>query len=278
MGFSAPKVTIDLDYHEEEEEDGEEDSATEGLALDPADFTVKALRVYLRGDFHTSGKELQDAIAREMRAKNRDGAVDVLKQPTTGPSAPTSERSRITVPPAPDPAQVAAIEKLAQRAVDVSRRLIVHEVPVNVQISSPWEWARGDPVRCARRLPTWRLRRCWRITYTPRGRSRKPMNPDLALLLAAVAAGLAICALVGLALTTWLVVRYVDHRQRIERRQAGLPELPREPKKKKREPIPDEIRAMIEPFESPQVRMALEEECYELHEGAVCHGQRFSGH
>ena len=39
------------------------------------------------------------------------------------------------VPAAPDPVQAAAIEKLAERAAAVSKRLATHWIPVNVQIA-----------------------------------------------------------------------------------------------------------------------------------------------
>ena len=51
----------------------------------------------------------------------------------TGPCTRMSDIE--PVPPAPDPAQAAAIEKLADRAVAVSRRLAAHSIPVNVQIA-----------------------------------------------------------------------------------------------------------------------------------------------
>ena len=94
------------------------------------------------------------------------------------------------------------------------------------------------------------------------------MNPDLALLVAVAAVVVAISSSAAVALGGWLIMRHLDHRRRVERREVGLPEVPREPKKK-REPIPDDIRKMIEPFESLQVRRGLEEECYELHDGGV---------
>lgn len=39
------------------------------------------------------------------------------------------------VPPAADPAQTAAIEKLAERAVAVSKRLATHGIPVDLKIA-----------------------------------------------------------------------------------------------------------------------------------------------
>lgn len=94
------------------------------------------------------------------------------------------------------------------------------------------------------------------------------MNPDLALLVAVAAGLVVLCAVVAVPFGGWLILRHMDHLRRIERREAGLPEAPREPRKK-REPIPEGIRKMIQPFESSQVRRGLEEECQELYDGGV---------
>ena len=84
-----------------------------------------------------------------------------------------------------------------------------------------------------------------------------------------MAAGLLIAVLVvAVPFGGWLIWRHMDHLRRIERREAGLPEVPREPRKK-REPIPEGIRKLIQPFESPQVRRGLEEECQEMYDGGA---------
>ena len=82
---------------------------------------------------------------------------------------------------------------------------------------------------------------------------------------------MAFCAVAAAGVGGWAVVSHLDHRRRIERRQAGMREIPRERRKAKgkREAIPDDIRALIEPFESARVRLGLEEECIELHEGGT---------
>ena len=83
MGFSAPEISLDLDYHDEVQKDGtEEDSYTRSPAVasfDPSTMTVSTMRDAFRAVTH-SPEQIQALIDAEMEGKNRDTAVQVLKQ------------------------------------------------------------------------------------------------------------------------------------------------------------------------------------------------------
>ena len=66
-----------------------------------------------------------------------------------------------------------------------------------------------------------------------------------------------------LAVGMLLAFRTLDHARRIERSRAGLPEEPR-PKPPEREPMPESVRELIEPWSSAVVRRALSEDCHAL--------------
>ena len=89
------------------------------------------------------------------------------------------------------------------------------------------------------------------------------MTPDLIVGLAAVVTFLAMIVVVLLACR--VVLRHLDHTQRIQRRQAGLSEIPRDKvPPREREPLPREIRELIAPWGSLHVRRGLEEDCHAL--------------
>lgn len=65
--------------------------------------------------------------------------------------------------------------------------------------------------------------------------------------------------------------RQMDHVRRIERTRAGLSEAPRKkrPSTPKEEPLPENVRSLIEPWGSPSVRRQLEEDCRALRKRGV---------
>ena len=67
----------------------------------------------------------------------------------------------------------------------------------------------------------------------------------------------------------WTWVKQMDHTRRLERRQLGLPELPRIDKSIVREQIPKDVRKLIEPWDSAVVRRHLEDECHALRQQGV---------
>ena len=96
------------------------------------------------------------------------------------------------------------------------------------------------------------------------------MNTELALLVAAAAVVVALCAGVTVSVGIWLGIRYLEHRWRIERREAGLPEVPREQKPEpKWEKLPAGLWDLIVPFESMETRRHLEGECRALRANGV---------
>lgn len=94
------------------------------------------------------------------------------------------------------------------------------------------------------------------------------MTIELAVAIAAILVGVA--AIAGVGVLVWFLLRHLDHAQRIQRRQAGMPEVPRDKvPPREREPLPQEIRDLITPWESPHVRRQLEADCRHLRaEGA----------
>ena len=96
------------------------------------------------------------------------------------------------------------------------------------------------------------------------------MTPRIELVIAVAALALAFVVLAVTVFGGWFVVRQIDHRRRIERRQAGLSEVPADQRKEKpREPIPENVRELIEPFHSIEARAGVEADCYALHARGV---------
>ena len=94
------------------------------------------------------------------------------------------------------------------------------------------------------------------------------MSLELVIVGALLTAAVALLGAVAVAgVLAW---RYMDHRQRMERREAGLAEVPRDKRREKpREPMPDSVRKLIEPLQSTRARHGLEAEAYQLHEGGA---------
>lgn len=90
------------------------------------------------------------------------------------------------------------------------------------------------------------------------------MSLELAVGVAAILVGVAAIAAAGV--LCWFLFRNLDHTQRIQRRQAGLPEVPRDKvvPPKEREALPAEIRDLIAPWGSAHVRRQLEEDARRL--------------
>lgn len=82
------------------------------------------------------------------------------------------------------------------------------------------------------------------------------MSPALAVVLAVLMSA-------SWALLFVLLYREADHRRRLERKEAGLPELPRRRTKPAPE-IPADILELIEPFESPMVKQYLKDQVRDL--------------
>ena len=87
---------------------------------------------------------------------------------------------------------------------------------------------------------------------------------------ALVAALVALCFLVGVVAAVWLLIRHIDHRQRIERREAGMSEVPKDKARRKKPDImPEDIQDLIGGFDSPEVVRGLEEDAWDLRKGGA---------
>ena len=94
------------------------------------------------------------------------------------------------------------------------------------------------------------------------------MSIELVVALAALI--MAFACFAGAIAVGWFVLRQVDHRHRMERRERGLSEVPPDKRKPEGpEPIPEDIQALIDPWHSLETRRGLEADCRSLRKQGV---------